>query len=210
MITFLLVALLGTLLAVVLIRLSKSRPVPPPPAPPPADLANLTLADARAGDILLIPGAGDDLGDLSYTIDRITRYTAGAHRWYELGGLYHERRVAVRVPSGDETDAAVSSSAVHPTLEDLGLSEEDLAQMDQRQNPSDTFGYDGVAWYYRRSHEAHLSRDGQAGTTAFYYWEFEEPPGRRLLAVRKEEGEPFAASVYQKVHAGDITVLRDA
>ena len=41
-------------------------------------------------------------------------------------------------------------------LEDLGLSEDDLAQMDERQNPADSFDFDGVTWMYRLSREVRV------------------------------------------------------
>ena len=53
MITFTLLAILGILLAIVLMNLFKKSPKPlPAPARPGEDLANLKVTDARAGDIL--------------------------------------------------------------------------------------------------------------------------------------------------------------
>ncbi len=98
------------------------------------------------------------------------------------------------------------------TLEDLALSEDDLSEMDQRQNTADNFEYDGKMWYYRFSKEIGVFRDGQAQGTGYYLWEFREDgggaPWARLIHIRKGEGEPFAASVATKVNPGDITVYR--
>ena len=38
------------------------------------DLANLKVTDARTGDVLSISGAGDQMSDLDFTVDRATRW----------------------------------------------------------------------------------------------------------------------------------------
>ena len=171
------------------------------------DLADLKITDARAGDVISISGAGDNLTDLDFTADRQTRFDAGSYRWFELSGPYRERRVALRVAGDDEPEVSLHSDGRKLTLADLGLSEDDLAQMDERQNPEDVFEFDGKDWQYRRSREVKAWRDG-APSAGFYYWEFHERDGKRLLAIRKSEGEPFAASLYIEIPAGDITVYR--
>jgi hypothetical protein len=81
--------------------------------------------------------------------------------------------------------------------------------MDERQNTADSFEFDGKVWLYRRSREVRAWRDGQSGHPAtFYYWEFGEQGGKRLLTARKLEGEPFAVSLYTAIPAGDVTVYR--
>ena len=94
------------------------------------------------------------------------------------------------------------------TLAELGLSEEDLAEMDERQNPADSFEFDGAVWLYRQSADASAKRDDQPQPAQFYYWEFREENGGRLLAVRKPQGEPFAVSMYTGVPVADVTVYR--
>src|SRR5260370_26063782 len=82
MITFTLVAILGTLLVIVLMNLFKKDPKPlPTPIRPVEDLANLKVTDARTGDVLSIAGAGDRMTDLDYTVDRATRFEAGSRTW---------------------------------------------------------------------------------------------------------------------------------
>ena len=98
MITFTLVAILGTLLVIVLMNLFKKDPKPlPTPIRPVEDLANLKVTDARTGDVLSVAGAGDRMNDLDYTVDRGTRFEAGSRTWVELSGPYLERRVSLRI-----------------------------------------------------------------------------------------------------------------
>ena len=214
MITLTLVAILGVLLLIVLMKLFnhpeetglKSTPRPAPaPAP---DLAHLKVTDARVGDMISVSGAGDDLSDLDFTADRGAWYEAGPRRWFELSGGYRERRVALRVATGDDVEAAIETDARRLTIEDLGVSEDDLAQMDERQNTADFFEFDGKTFLYRLSREAQVRRSDQAEVAGFYYWEFQEQGGKGLLGIRKAESEPFAVTLATTIYTGDVTVYR--
>jgi hypothetical protein len=209
MITFTLVAILSILLLIVLMQLFKKTPEPArAPAPPAEDLANLKVTDARVGDVLSIAGAGDRMTDLDFTVERGTRYEAGARTWVELSGPYQERRVALRVAGDEEIEVFLHSAPGRVTLEDLGLGEDELAQMDERQNTGDNFDYAGAIWQYHLSREVRGWRDNQPQPMAFYYWEFRSPDGKRMLGVRKAEGEPFTVTEYASIAPTDVTVYR--
>jgi hypothetical protein len=209
MMTFTLVAILGILLVIVLMNLFKKTPEPArAPAAPAEDLANLKVTDARVGDVLSIAGAGDRMSDLDFTVDRGTRYEAGARTWVELAGPYQERRVALRHGGDEEIEVYLHATPAKVTLEDIGLGEDDLAQMDERQNPADNFEYGGATWDYQLSREVRGWRDNQPQPTSFYYWEFRTADGKRLLGIRKSEGEPFTATEYAWISPADVTVYR--
>jgi hypothetical protein len=212
MITLTRVAILGVLLVIVLMQLSKKSDeqgtkgsTPRAKAP---DLANLKVTDARVGDMISVSGAGDELSDLDFTADRCAWFEAGPRRWFELSGGYRERRVALRVATGEDVEAAVHTDPRKLTIEDLGVSEDDLAQMDERQNTADFFEFDGKTWLYRLSREAQARRSDDAELAKFYYWEFQEQGGKGLLGIRKAEGEPFAVTLAATIYPGDVTVYR--
>lgn len=207
MLTITIEVVLGVLLALVLMNLFKRKPAPTPAAPQP-DLANLKPTDARSGDVISISGIGDNMTDLDFTADRTSWYHAGGRNWVEVSGPYHERRVALRVVNEDEIETYVQADARKLTLSELGVSEDDLSEMDERQNPADSFEFDGAVWLYRQSADGSAKRDDQPQPAQFYYWEFREENGGRLLAVRKPQGEPFAVSMYDGVPVGDVTVYR--
>jgi hypothetical protein len=206
MITLTLVAILGVLLVIVLMQLFKKSEEPP--RAPAADLAHLKVTDARVGDMISVSGAGDGLSDLDFTADRCAWFEAGPRRWFELSGAYRERRVALRVATGEDVEAAVHTDPRKLTIEDLGVSEDDLAQMDERQNTADFFEFDGKTWLYRLSREVQVRRSDEAEVAKFYYWEFQEQGGKGLLGIRKAESEPFAVTLATTIYPGDVTVYR--
>ena len=197
---------LGTLLGIVLMQLFKKQPLAS--AGPAPDLANLKVTDARAGDAISISGAGEQYKDLDFTADRMIRYEAGTRRWFEVSGPYLERRVALRVGGDEEVEVSLHSDARKLSLDDLELSEDDLAQMDERQNTDDNFPFDGKVWLYRLSREVRATRDDQPAPTGFYYWEFHEQNGKGLVAIRKAEGEPFTVTLYSEIPPSDVTIYR--
>ena len=205
MLTFVTLVVLGLLLGIVLMQLFKKQPLPPTPA---ADLANLKVTDARAGDAISISGAGDNYTDLDFTADRRTDFDAGTRRWFEVSGPYLERRVALRVGGDEEVEVYLHSGARKLTLEDVGLTEEELAEMDERQNTADSFEFDGKVWLYRLSREVRSSRSDQAVPAGFYYWEFLEQAGKGMIGIRKAESEPFAVTLYLGIAPSDVTIYR--
>lgn len=172
------------------------------------DLANLKVTDARPGDTLSIVGAGDEFADLDFTVDRRAMVEFGGKRWTEIGGTYHNRRVMLEVHNDDEVEVYGAFDGQHLTLDQIGLSEQDLAEIDQRQNPADNFEYDSKVWMYRWSREIGVFRDNEMQGSGYYAWRFQQENGTAFLTIRKEEGQPFAAQVSQKVSPGDITVYR--
>jgi hypothetical protein len=114
----------------------------------------------------------------------------------------------MRVDADSDQPVRISTEAHQPTLEDLGLSEEDLAQMDERQNTADDFNFDGKAWNYRLSREVQSTRSDQPQPVGFYCWEFQEQNGSGLLSLRKEQAEPFVVTRYRGIPAADVTIYR--
>ncbi|SPE37682.1 hypothetical protein SBA6_740032 [Candidatus Sulfopaludibacter sp. SbA6] len=150
MITLTVEIVLVVLLGIVLMNLFRKHPSTPAPEPLP-DLSNLTPTDARAGDIISVSGAGDDFSDLDFTADRCIFVEAGSHHWSELSGPYRERRVSMRAGTNSDGDleVAIHADARKLSIEDFGLSEPDLADLDERQNTGDYFEFDNKTWMYR-------------------------------------------------------------
>ena len=163
------------------------------------------------GDAISISGVGDNFEDLDFTTDRNSVLSpCGSRQWFELSGPYKERRVALRVGGNEEIEVAIHNDPRKITLEDLGLSEDDLAQMDERQNTADSFEFDNQTWLYVISREVQAQRSDRRQPEGFYYWEFREGGATGILGVRKAEGEPLLHryTFFNTIAPGDITVYR--
>ncbi len=180
---------------------------------PKEDLSKLKITNARVNDTLSVNGAAEDFSDIDFNVDRCDSFEAGSKRWTELSGMWRDRRVTIEVHNDDVVDVRANFDGRKLTLDELGLSEDDLAQIDARQNQADFFDYDGKFWLFRESREMGFFSEGSpdrndGGGRGFYGWEFHEQDGKRFLIVRKFEGEPFTASIRVQVSPGDITVYR--
>ncbi len=178
------------------------------PGQPVEDLANLKVTQARVGDTLSVAGAAEDFSDLDFTVDRRDGYEAGSRQWFELSGSWRDRRVYLEVHDGEITEVFGNFDGRRLTLDELGLSEQDLADMDQRQNPADFFDYAGKFWLYRFSREIGVFHSANTTGQGFYCWQFQEQDAKRFLSIRKFAGEPFTAMIWTVVEPGDVTVYR--
>lgn len=179
-----------------------------PEAGPTEDLAHLKITDARLGDTLSVSGAAEDFSDIDFTVDRNDQYEAGSRTWNELSGTWRDRRVFLEVHNEATVEVLGNFDARKITLDEMGLSEDDLGEMDQRQNPSDFFDWDGKFWLYRSSREIGVFSAGNPTGRGFYCWTFQEQDGKRHLSIRKFEGEPFTGTIWIAIEPTDITVFR--
>ena len=179
------------------------------PAPAPVqDLANLKVTDARIGDVLSVVGAAEDFSDVDFTVDRCDEFEAGSRRWTALSGMFRDRRVFLEVHSEDFVEVFGNFDARRIALDELGLSEGDMADLDSRQNPSDFVDFESKFWLYRMSREMGIFSGGQDTGRGYYGWVFQEQDGKRHLTIRKFEGEPFEGSIWLSIQPADVTVFR--
>jgi hypothetical protein len=172
------------------------------------DLANLRVTDARMGDVLSVLGAGEDFSDVDFTVDRADSYEAGSSRWTALSGMWRNRRVFLEIHNDETVSVLGNFDGRTITLDEIGLSEADMGEIDSRQNPTDFVDFEGKFWLYRFSREMGVFSEGRSTGRGFYAWQFAEQGGNRFLAIRKFQGEPFAANLWIKVEPADVTVYR--
>jgi hypothetical protein len=177
---------------------------------PQEDLANLKITNARLGDVLSVTGAASDFSDVDFTVDRLEQFEAGSRHWRELSGSWRDHRVYLEVHNEGEVEVFGNFDGRKITLDELGLSEEDLAALDQRQNPADFFDYNNKFWLYRSSREMGVFSASNTRGRGFYCWQFQEQDSKRFLSIRKFEGEPFFAAFWTVIEPADITVFRGA
>ena len=160
------------------------------PAAPQEDLANLKITDARVRDMLSVTGAAEDLSDIDFTVDRRDLYEAGGKRWTELSGMWRDRRVSLEVHNEDTVEIRGNFDGRRLTLDELGLSEDDMAQLDARQNPADFLDFEGKFWLYRFSREMGVFSEGNATGRGFTGGNFTSRMGNATSAFASSKASP--------------------
>lgn len=169
------------------------------------DLANLTVKDAIRGDNIILSGAGQSYEDLSFTVDRLNRYESDGEQWFELSGLGAGKRVFLEWSEDDELEITLQrQGGLH--LEAIGVTEEDLAQMDEERSRSRFIEYQGKRWNYRESAEAGYFKDDGPEGEGFYYWKFD--CDELQLFIEKYEGDPFEVGISEKISPGRVRIFR--
>lgn len=174
---------------------------------PEKNLAHLTVKDARVGDVISIAGAGDDFEDLSFDVERRNRYESGGEAWYELAGRYKGRHVYLEWYDDDMLECVLNRGK-ELFLDELGISEDDLARFDAEQTRSNFVEYEGQKFRYDGSHEIGYFKDGRGDGEGFYNWDFVSEDKSLIISVEKWEGDPFEVSLNEKLNPDKITVFR--
>ena len=217
MITTALLVFLGALLAVVLWQMfkgsgsAKARQVAAPEAAPALSQASaVELRNAKAGDVISIHGAAEDFSDLDFTVDRRNSYESAGRRWTDLTGEFRGRRVFLEVYPGATPELLGLLEDRKLTLPEVGATEDGLAQMDARQDPSAFLTFEGKRWQYESSREIGFFENETGEGEGFYRWLFAETGGTRLLCIEKWQGEPFDVRIARRLNPQDIAVFRAA
>lgn len=219
MITALLLAMLGTALVAVIIAMVRApsgapAPVPPQPQPAPgpapaaANPLELDPWDAHNADVVSVAGAAEDFSDVDFPVDRRGAFEASNHRWIHLSGEYRGSRVHVEIYRYPQADVLGFFENRQLTIADVGLSEDQLVDLDSRQDASATVSFDSKTWRYESSREIRYFENEAGAGVGLYRWLFAEKNGSRLLCIEKFEGEPFEVRVARRIEKRDITVYR--
>jgi hypothetical protein len=215
-ITLTVLIVLGLLLAVVLLMMlrspsgQKAVAAAPAAASLPASSPSTDLVSAQKGDVVSIHAAAEDYSDLDFTVDRRSTYQTAGRRWTDLSGEFRGRRVYLEVQSGPDLEIMGLLDPRKLTLADIRVTEEQLADMDAKQNPWQSIEFEGKRWQYESSRELGYFENEQGQGEGLYRWLFKEQDGRRLICVEKWEGEPFDVRVAQRLDPRDINVYRAA
>jgi hypothetical protein len=220
MITISILAILGVCLVTVLVAMFRApggRPAnrtvtagaqtPQVSAPMPDELDPW---DARKGDVISINGAADDYSDVDFPIDRRSAYEAHNRRWVDLSGEYRGTRVYLEVYKYPQSDLIGILSPRKLALTDIGVTEEQLADIDSHQTQDDFIQFEGKQWHWESSREIGYFENERGEGEGLYRWLFAEPGGRRLLCIEKWEDEPFEVRIACRLSGSDVTIYRAA
>jgi hypothetical protein len=216
MITITVLAILG--FALVAVLWAMFRAPSPVPAAAPAAAASATPAggddldpwDARKGDVVSISGAAEDYSDIDFPVDRRSSYESGNRRWIDLSGEFRGRRVYLEVYRYPQKDLIGIVDGKKLSLVDLNLTEDQLAELDNRQDQTAFIEYEGKRWHYDSSRELGYQENETGETEGLYRWLFQEKDGPRMICIEKWEGEPFDVRIARRFRSEDITVYHAA
>ena len=178
----------------------------PPAAPRVAAGAGAELWTTRVGDVISIQGAAEDFSDLDFTVDQRNAYEGANRRWIDFAGDFRGRRVYLELSRASGVEIMGLLDGRRFTLSEIGVTEDQLADLDARQDPSTVVQFEGKPWRYQSSRElAHFENEGDE-PKGVYRWLFVEADGPRLLCIEKWQGEPFDVRLAQRLNHQDITV----
>ena len=162
------------------------------------------IFDAAIGDVIKIRNAGPGYSSAEFVVERKDRYEFESEQWYELTGMNGDKRAYLEIhTAGDIT----FDLGLDLTINDLGITEDDLIRFDEEESESNSVQYDDKKWKYDSSREVGYFEGGQG--EGFYSWEFSSDSGEQLLSVEKWEGVPFEVGISKIVRASDISVYRN-
>jgi hypothetical protein len=213
MITGILLAFLGLLLAVVLWQMFKGggkKQVSAPVQVPAGPGTGVDLTNARRGDVVSIHAAAEDFSDVDFTVDRRSSYQSGPNKWVDLSGEFRGDRVYLEVYPGREGDIIGILDPRKLTITDVGVTEAQLADLDARQDPSQFLTFEGKRWQFESSREIGYFENETGEGEGLYRWMFQESGGNRLLMIEKWEGDPFDVRIARRIKGQDIMIYRAA
>ncbi len=218
MITAIVLGILGFALVIVLWAMFRA-PSSARPAISPAPAVKAVAAaerqetdpwDAKPGDVISIHGAAEDYSDLDFPVDRRSAYESGNRRWVNLSGEFRGRRVYLEVYRHPQHEYLGILDPRELSLADIGVTEDQLADMDTRQDPSAFVEFEGKKWTYESSRELGYFENETGPAEGLYRWLFKEPDLPRLICIEKWVGEPFEVRIASRLNKQDITVYRTA
>lgn len=198
---------LAFLLFIVLIKLASGRKKGKGP-PPVLDPTNITIKDARVGDIVTVSGFGDEFDDVDFVIEKRNRYESGGEEWYELLGVYKGRQVWIEWSEDDALEIVATSPDREVKMSTLNITEDDLIRMDEEESAANYVEWEGRKFFYRESCEAGFFEDCSDSGEGFYLWDFEGEDGDSRLTVEKWEGEPFTAFTGRVIRPYNVKVYK--
>jgi hypothetical protein len=96
------------------------------------------------------------------------------------------------------------------SIAEVGVTEQQLADVDARQDPAQFVTFENKRWQYVSSREIGYFENEVGEGEGLYRWLFRETGSDRLLCIEKWEGEPFDVRFARRLNAQDITIYRAA
>ena len=114
------------------------------------NLSGLSIKDASKGAVVVISGASETYDDINFTVDRLNRYESHGETWYELSGMGGGKRIFLEWYEDDELEISIQRES-GLGIEEIGLNEKQLVQMDDNPSRTNFLEYRGNQRHLRQS-----------------------------------------------------------
>lgn len=143
------------------------------------------ITQVGVGGVIKLPPFGDQLGPVeTHVVKRHKLVDDDGLPFYALECEHGARTLTVEwsIEGGDLYVVAGYEDG-NPKLRDIGLEEDDLVRMDDREKGE--FQWDGTTWYYEYSGDVKYYDNGKGRAETYYTWEFESEDERRYVSVER-------------------------
>ncbi|MFA6009699.1 MAG: DUF4178 domain-containing protein [Desulfobacteraceae bacterium] len=141
-----------------------------------------------------------------YLVEEKSEYREGKWKWHELHlmDLVTGHQTFLEYEQDDRLEAAVWESG-ELELSDIGLTAKKLDVFDDDEQGS--FVFDGTTYAYEESDKAFWKKGTDAEEIPFYYWDFAEKKGKKLLSVEKWDDGSFDVSTGTEIDPRAVVYL---
>jgi hypothetical protein len=167
-----------------------------------------TIRAARVGDVVSIQGLALEYDDVYFFVERLHRYTSDAETWYELTCVDGDTHIWIDWTDGYDLFVTATDDPDPTGLESIGLTEEQLIDLDEQHSIDNLIEVEGEQYYYKNSSEVMFHQDNRGRGKGFYLWDFIREDGERVLAVSKWEGRPFEVAFGEVIAPDRITLYK--
>ena len=167
-----------------------------------------SIRATRVGDVVSITGLVLEYDDLYFFVEKIHRYTSDADTWYELLCVDGDARVWIDWTDGYDLFVTATDDPSPSGLDSVGLTEEELIQLDEAHSIDNYVNIDGENYHYRNSSEVLFYQDNRGQGEGFYQWDFIREQGDRVMSVSKWEGRPFEVVFSEVISPDRITLYK--
>ena len=167
-----------------------------------------SIRAAKVGDVVSITGLKLEYDDLYFFVEKIDRYSTDADTWYELLCVDGDNRVWIDWTDGYELFVTATDDPSPSGLGSIGLTEEELIQLDEAHSIDNYINIEGDNYYYRNSSEVLFYQDNRGQGEGYYQWDFIREQGDRAVSVSKWEGRPFEVVFSEVISPDSITLYK--
>ncbi len=177
------------------LRLVRNMPVIAPGGPK----TNKNLTALAKGDYIRLNG-------IVYLLEEKSEYREGRWKWHELHllDLVTGSQLFLEYEQDDRLEAAVWTTG-DLDLSKLGLSAKKLDAFDDDEEGS--FVFDNATFVYEESDKAIWKKGADGEEIPFYYWDFSEKKGKRLISVEKWDDGSFDVSTGMDIDPRSVVYL---